>query len=255
MSDWWYKDRGTQCGPVTQAQLLALVTQGQVGPDTQVWSRDSRSWQPLRRHGHLASGTARTSGAGRRLAGLAGVLALVLAGSAALYYAGQPASTPASLPANLAATAPDGAAQARPGATWTNPVTGRDVALARHWIYKTNTSDDGLTVHRFYLQQKGKLVVAVHEATDQDLAIYSRPVYADMQKEWDDARGALETFRSHPSWHAYGVRDGGALHIDLRLLKVDGGIWRVAVIERDPAQASDDVTDLTDRIWGSLASR
>jgi len=249
MSNWWYKDRGEQKGPVTRMEMQALLTHGTIGPDTPVWSRDTRAWQPIRRHGEFSIGRTMRARVRPRVALIAGLLVLLFAGAAAMHYSGQALQ----LTDRVAATA----APARPGYIWTNPVTGRKVSVAQHWRYKLTTSDDGLAMHQFYLTEKGKVVVAVHEADpDGDgFEDYARAMYGDMMHEWEGAKGRLEHFRGRPSWRAHGTKNNRELRIDLRLLQVKSGIWRVAVIERDPAQAASDVTDLTDGIWDSLAPR
>lgn len=59
MYDWWYEDRGKRQGPVSQVALQDLISEGRLGPDTPVWSRDTRTWQPIRRHKQFSFGRGR----------------------------------------------------------------------------------------------------------------------------------------------------------------------------------------------------
>ena len=46
--NWFYAAGGQQQGPVDDVQLDALITSGQVKPDTLVWHEGMPNWQPLR---------------------------------------------------------------------------------------------------------------------------------------------------------------------------------------------------------------
>ncbi len=42
---WWYEAAGRQAGPVTQADLLALLRAGRLRPDARVWRAGMSGWQ------------------------------------------------------------------------------------------------------------------------------------------------------------------------------------------------------------------
>ncbi len=44
--DWYYSDNGRQAGPVTDAEIEALVRAGKIQPDTLVWHPGMKDWQP-----------------------------------------------------------------------------------------------------------------------------------------------------------------------------------------------------------------
>jgi uncharacterized RDD family membrane protein YckC len=44
---WYYADNGRQAGPIDDASLDALITQGAVRPDTLVWREGMANWQAL----------------------------------------------------------------------------------------------------------------------------------------------------------------------------------------------------------------
>ena len=46
--DWYYAEAGKQAGPITEAELDALVQSGRISPDTLVWREGMATWQPYR---------------------------------------------------------------------------------------------------------------------------------------------------------------------------------------------------------------
>ena len=44
---WWYAIGGQRLGPVSEAELFALLLNGEVGTDTLVWRLGRENWQPL----------------------------------------------------------------------------------------------------------------------------------------------------------------------------------------------------------------
>jgi uncharacterized RDD family membrane protein YckC len=45
--NWFYASNGTQQGPVTEADLLALLQAGTISANTQVWQEGMADWKPL----------------------------------------------------------------------------------------------------------------------------------------------------------------------------------------------------------------
>lgn len=45
--NWYYASNGTQHGPVTEADLLALIQAGTIAATTQVWQEGMADWKPL----------------------------------------------------------------------------------------------------------------------------------------------------------------------------------------------------------------
>jgi membrane protease subunit (stomatin/prohibitin family) len=51
---WYYADNGQSMGPMSPAQLQGAIGNGQVTPDTMVWTADLGGWQPAGQVPHLA---------------------------------------------------------------------------------------------------------------------------------------------------------------------------------------------------------
>jgi len=49
--NWHYVNQGQQAGPVTEEELLALVREGKVAPDTLVWREGMPNWTPFHQAG------------------------------------------------------------------------------------------------------------------------------------------------------------------------------------------------------------
>jgi hypothetical protein len=45
--EWYYELKGRQCGPVSEADIRALIEYGTVDANTVVWSKGSREWIPV----------------------------------------------------------------------------------------------------------------------------------------------------------------------------------------------------------------
>lgn len=53
--NWHYVNQGQQAGPVTEEELLALVREGKVAPDTLVWREGMPNWTPFSQSGISAA--------------------------------------------------------------------------------------------------------------------------------------------------------------------------------------------------------
>jgi len=49
--EWFYALRGTQIGPVSEAQIKDLLSKGELGPDAYVWRKGLKDWVPIRESG------------------------------------------------------------------------------------------------------------------------------------------------------------------------------------------------------------
>ena len=62
MTEWWYRDGGTEQGPVTQAVLGDMLAQGRLAPDTAVWTAAMGGWGPAGAQAAFAGAGAEAGG-------------------------------------------------------------------------------------------------------------------------------------------------------------------------------------------------
>lgn len=70
--NWFYAENGQQRGPVTEADLQALLAAGKINSETLVWREGMAEWQPWRQAAAAANMIPGDAGAGPAAAGAAG---------------------------------------------------------------------------------------------------------------------------------------------------------------------------------------
>jgi len=148
------------------------------------------------------------------------------------------------------------ARNAGPSFQWTNPGTGRTVSVAPQWRYEPAQADDGMGLHQFtQYSEHAVVILSVEDAGDMSLPEYARA--------WSDAvadgfklpAGSFGQFRGLPSWTAVGNGRNDPTRIGVRLVLVDGKVWRVMAIQSPPMAYTDDLVDaLVERLWGTVAT-
>lgn len=146
------------------------------------------------------------------------------------------------------------ARNAGPSFQWTNPGTGRTVSVAPQWSYQQTEADDGMVLHQFtQYSEHAVVILSSEDAGDMSLPEYARAWTDTVSDSFKVPAGSFGTFRGMPSWTASGKRRDDATRIQVRLLLMDGQVWRVMAIQSPPVDYTDDLVDvLAGRLWDTV---
>jgi uncharacterized RDD family membrane protein YckC len=148
------------------------------------------------------------------------------------------------------------ARNAGPSFQWTNPGTGRTVSVAPQWSYRETESDDGVALHQFTQYSEHAVVILSSEDADgSTLPQYARNWIGSVADTFRVQPGSFAAFRGQPAWSAAGKHRDQAMGVRVRVVQADGKLWRLIVVQSDPAAYTDDLVDvLAGRLWDSVLS-
>lgn len=146
---------------------------------------------------------------------------------------------------------------AAPPYAWTNPATGRMVAIPPQWRYETFTDDDGTLLHVFTEHTDHAVVLLGAEAHGEaTIAQYTRALTERLAGQFELPGGEVDEFRGKPSWVVTGEEKDGAARVRLRVVEVNGKAWRMMAMQSPPAAYTDDVVRALDEtLWDTVTPR
>ncbi len=146
------------------------------------------------------------------------------------------------------------ARNAGPSFQWTNPGTGRTASVAPQWSYRQTESEDGVALHQFTQYSEHAVVILSSEDADgSSLPQYARLWIDSVADTFRVQPGSFAAFRGQPAWTAAGKHRDEAMGVRVRVVLADGKLWRLVVVQSDPAAYTDDLVDvLAARLWDTV---
>lgn len=146
------------------------------------------------------------------------------------------------------------ARNAGPSFQWTNPGTGYIAVIAPQWRYRETEADDGLVLHQFtQYSEHAVVILSVEDADGMTLPQYARNWIESVADTFRVQPGNFGAFRGQPSWSAAGNHRDEAMRVQVRVVLVDGKLWRLVTVQSHPVAFTDDLVDtLTERLWNTV---